>query len=273
METAHATDIRDVTDEEVAAYREQGWAKLDGFVGAESVERLLAHFQERMGVDASAIVDTRSGTPGLKGRGVSALWQMYENPSKQDEWVRSWSHSAAIGRVGARLLGTPARWYNDQVVCKLPAARDGGPTPWHQDLSYHALDRRGRMSIWIALVDIPPEKGTMRFLTGSHMTPPLGRYVHRSDGVDTVSDHPWLLDRFEVSPPLHLRAGDATVHDSQLVHSAPENATDELRWVYSLTLIPHDTLYTGSANRLTDGIGLTVNQPFDHPDFPVLDSA
>ena len=23
--------------------------------------------------------------------------------------------------------------------------------------------------------------------------------------------------------------------------------------------------------RLTDGIGLTVNQPFDHPDFPLLD--
>jgi ectoine hydroxylase-related dioxygenase (phytanoyl-CoA dioxygenase family) len=272
METASAGEVRDVTDEEVAAYHDQGWAKLEGFVSPDTVARLLGYFQERMGADASTIVDSRHGTPGLKGRGLSAMWQMYENPAKQDERVRAFSHSAGIGRAAARLLGKPARWYNDQVICKLPASREGGPTPWHQDLSYHALDRRGRMSIWIALVDIPPERGTMRFLTGSHMTAPLGRYVHRSDGVDTVTDNPWLLDRYEVSPPLHLRAGDATVHDSQLVHSAPENRTEEPRWVYSLTVIPQDTLYTGLANRLTDGIGLTVNQPFDHPDFPVLAS-
>lgn len=270
MGTTVTADVRDVTDAEVAAYREQGWAHLEGFVSPEAVERLLARFQARMGADAAQAVDTRGGTPGLKGKSLNAMWQMYENPSREDEWVRAWSHAPAIGRAATRLVGKPVRFYNDQVICKLPVSREGGPTPWHQDLSYHALDRRGRMSIWIALVDCPPEKGTMRFLTGTHLLAPLGRYVHRSDGVDAVTDNPWLLERYEVSPPLHLRAGDATLHDAELVHSAPENTTDSPRWAYSLTVIPQDTLYTGLANRLTDGAGLQVNQPFDHPQFPVL---
>jgi hypothetical protein len=223
-----------------------------------------------MGEDAAITSDTRQATPGMKNSATSALWQLLENPSREDDWIRAWSHSAAMGRLAARLLGGPARFYNDQVLCKVPAAEAGGRTPWHQDLPYHPFDRRGRMSIWIALVDCPPEKGTMRFLSGSHMLPPLGRYVHRTDGVDTLTDNPWLLDRFETSPPLHLRAGDATIHDAQIVHSAPENQTTDLRWVYSATVFPADALYTGLANRLTDNIGLVVNEPFDHPDFPVL---
>ena len=268
-----ATGIRDVTDEEVAAYREQGWVKLDAFIGADVVATLLERAQARMGVDAAGTADTRKVTPGMGNRTVSALWQLYETPSRHDEWIDAWSHSAAMGRVAARLLGRPARFYNDQVMCKLPASLQGGPTPWHQDLPYHAFDRRGRLSIWIPLVDCPPEQGSLRFLTGSHMLPALGRYVHRTDGVDTVTDNPWLLERFEISPPLHMKAGDATVHDANIVHSAPENRTGELRWVYSATMFPHDALYTGLANRLTDGIGLVVNQPFDHPDFPILEAS
>ena len=265
--------IRAITEAEVATFRRQGWAKLENFVDPAIAARLLDRFMTHMGADASGISDKRALTPGLKGRGISALWQMYENPTQTDEVVRSWSQSAGMGRAISQLFGKPARFYNDQVICKLPVSRAGGSTPWHQDLTYHPLDRRGRMSVWVPLVDCPPEKGTMRFLTGSHMLPPLGRYVHRSDGVDAVSDNPWLLQQFEVSPPLHLRVGDVTIHDSEIVHSAPENQTEDLRWVYSTTYIPHDVLYTGLANRLTDGLDLTVNSPFDHPAFPVLASA
>src|ERR1700761_4332995 len=100
METANAAAVRDVTNAEVQAYREQGWAKLEGFVSPDVVARLLGYFQERMGADASTIVDSRGGTPGLKGRGLSAMWQMYENPAKHDQRVRELAHSAALRRAG-----------------------------------------------------------------------------------------------------------------------------------------------------------------------------
>ena len=51
-----------------------------------------------------------------------------------------------------------------------------------------------------------------------------------------------------ISPPLDLRAGDVTVHDALTVHSAPENETDSIRWVYSITWFPAETLYTGPSS-------------------------
>ena len=117
---------------------------------------------------------------------------------------------------------------------------------------------------------LPPEKGTLRFLNGSHRERLLGRYAHRTDGVDIVDANPWLLDRYELSPPHHLRAGDATVHDHQTIHSAPQNETSSPRWVYTTHRFPADALYTGCPQRFTEGLGLEVNQVLDHPNFPLL---
>lgn len=282
MPSVATVGVRRLTGEEVSAYTEQGWVKLDAFLSTEATAALLTRVVERMGEDAARVADTRNRPAGTQRGGLGAgaapssttrpqeMFRPYMNPSREDEWIYALSHSSEMARVGASIFGKPARFYNGQVMCKAPAAQDGGKTPWHQDLPYHPFDRRGRMTVWVALVDCPPNKGTLRFLTGSHMLPPLGRYVSRADGLDMVDDNPWLLERYEVSPPLHLRAGDATLHDSGIVHSAPENTTDQLRWVYSVTMFPHDVLYTGLPQGLTDGIGLTINQPFDHPDFPIL---
>jgi hypothetical protein len=56
------------------------------------------------------------------------------------------------------------------------------------------------------------------------------------------------------------------------VHCAPENATDDIRWVYAVAACPADVLYTGAANRRTDGLGLQINAPLEHPNFPILPS-
>jgi ectoine hydroxylase-related dioxygenase (phytanoyl-CoA dioxygenase family) len=73
-----------------------------------------------------------------------------------------------------------------------------------------------------------------------------------------------------MSPPLHLKAGDATVHSVLVGHGASENQTDEPRWAYICAYIPGDALYTGAPNYNYDGIGLEVNKPIDHPRFPIL---
>ena len=269
MEMENSIYVRSLNDDEVAGYRRDGWAVLRDFVDPQLIQSLLTLFRKEMGADAGRTSDRRA-MQGLPSEKMTPLWQNYDVPSQDFDEVRALSHSPAIGRAVGQLLGKPVRFYNDQVICKLPVAGTGGPTPWHQDLPYHPFDRRGRISIWFPLMECPPEMGTMRFLTGTHMLPPLGRYVHRTDGVDTVSDNPWLLEQYEVSPPLHLYPGDVTIHDAEVIHSAPTNETDDLRWVYSSTYIPSDTLYTGIVNRRTDGLGLKVNQVFDHPQFPLI---
>jgi hypothetical protein len=269
---AIAEGIRDATGDEVAFYRENGWVKLEGLIDPALIAKLLERAQAFMGADASVTRDERAAN--LKNEKLNALWQFYEHLSGDDEFVHDFSHARELGRVAYRLLGDrPVRFYSDEILCKLPVTGGGSKTPWHQDYPYHPFDRRGVCQFWIPLVDSPPEKGTMRFLSGSHDSGPWGRFVHRTDGVDLLDAFPELKDRFPISEPLHLQVGDITVHDRNTIHSAPPNTTDTPRWTFAQGFFPDDSLYTGAPNRRMDGLGLTVNQRLDHPKFPLVYAA
>ena len=263
------TGIRAVTDDEIAFYRENGWVCLRGLMSKSLAAEVLRRSQEKMGTDARAAMPDNRGQ--IMSPQLQALWQNWQNPAHEDAFFAGLSMSSPVGRVASRLLGgRPVRFWSDTIMCKLPAAQGGAKTPWHQDFPYHAMDRQGILNIWVALVDIPPEMGSLRFLSGSHRLGPMGRVVHRTDGLDMLDLYPELFEELTVSEPLRLEPGDATVHNLMTIHFAPENATDRLRWNYLASLFPADTLFTGAQQRRTDGLGLTVNQPYDHPLFPEI---
>lgn len=261
--------IREVTDEEVTHYRSRGWVKLENLMAPELAGELLAQAQARMGETATAeLPDNRAGimTPQLR-----ALWNDWQNPSEENDFFRAVSQSPAMGRLASRLLrGRPVRWWSDAILCKLPSSGGGSRTPWHQDFPYLSVDRIGLMNVWVALVDMPADMGTMRFLDGSHRLGPMGRVIQRTDGKDLVDLFPWIGDEHNVSGPFPLKAGDATVHDWMTVHAAPANMTERPRWVYTNSLLPADALFTGAQQRRTDGLDLKLNEPLEHPRFPVL---
>jgi hypothetical protein len=266
--------VRAVGDDEVAHFRAKGWVKLERLFTPWVVEELLARARERMGSQPMTV--SRS-SPAERTANEFHWYARWDGCSQQDEWIRSLSHSAELAGVASALMddrppgGDDAvRFYFDHFFVKVPVSSRGGPTPWHQDLPHHPLDRQGVLTIWVALVDCPPEKGSLRFLSGSHRAGLLGRYLNRRDEITLVDEHPWVLDRFELSPPLHLRPGDATVHDLAIVHHAPENVTDSPRWVYAVQWLPPSARYTGAPNHRTDGLGLQVDRPLEHARFPVI---
>jgi ectoine hydroxylase-related dioxygenase (phytanoyl-CoA dioxygenase family) len=269
--TAQSIDasIREVTDGEAAFYRENGWVVLRGLMAPELAGEILQNAKDRMGERADA--EMPDNRPGIMNPQLRALWNDWQNPAEENDFFRSVSHSAAMGRVGKRLLrDRDARWWGDSILCKRPAADGGSRTPWHQDFPYLSHDRSGIMNVWVALVPMPPEMGTMRFLSGSQRLGPMGRVIHRTDGKDLLDLYPWISEEYEVSEALTLQPGDATVHDWLTVHAAPSNDSDQPRWAYTDSLFPADTLYTGAQQRRTDGLELKVNQEFDHPRFPII---
>jgi ectoine hydroxylase-related dioxygenase (phytanoyl-CoA dioxygenase family) len=218
-----------------------------------------------MGADADS--------PEFAGRG--ARYAAWSNPSDDVVWLREVSQSAGLAHIAADLTGGRAlRWYSDSVMAKKRAASGGERTPWHQDFPQHAFDRAGGLTLWIPLVDCPSERGTLRFLTGSHRAGPLGRFGRRADGVargrDLVDTYPEVTHAYPQSPALDLAVGDATAHDILTVHSAPPNEIDGTRWVYSITWFPAETLYTGAYSYHSNGLGMTVDAEFDDNRFPVV---
>lgn len=259
-------EVRTVTAEEVNSYQRNGWVYLPHLVSSDHAARLLSHAKGLMGEDASTSVTDKPGRSAEQ----RAWFCDFDEPSLVDRILGTYAHSPDLGRVASDLMGSvPVRFFQDQLLVKAPAAEGGGPTTWHHDMSYLPLDRNGVAHVWLALVDVPPEKGSMRFLDGSHRLGLFGRSMF-SDKGDLTQTHPELFETQTMSPPLHLSPGDATVHDASIAHYAPPNETGEPRWAYMTAFFRADALYTGAEYRVTKRAdGLEINKVLDHPRFPI----
>jgi Phytanoyl-CoA dioxygenase (PhyH) len=271
--------VRDVSDDEVSAFREQGWVSLPGLVSPDLAGALLSHLKAVTGLDYDELPrdhpDADAVVERVRGEGVAKIFYMSR---LHDDTVWDVVTSRKLGEAAARLTGKrPLRLITDGVICKLPAwtERDlkagimTGQTPWHQDFGPVPWDRAGAVQFWLALCEITPEMGSMQHLTGSHREPPLGVEHYTTD--QTLPDlYPELWDKYELSPAHHFHPGDVLAHDSLTVHYAQANRTERLRWVYTSYRAPANTLYNGIPNTRFTEFNLEPWKPFDHPKFPVV---
>jgi ectoine hydroxylase-related dioxygenase (phytanoyl-CoA dioxygenase family) len=128
-------------------------------------------------------------------------------------------------------MGVPAvRIYHDQALFKEPG---GGPTPWHQDQYYWPLDTNQTVTMWMPLVPVPPEIGSMTFGSGSQRLGFLGQFFisEESDRVfeKMIADKDIRRDSYGAMAP-----GDATWHSGWTLHSAAGNPTEAMREVMTI---------------------------------------
>lgn len=148
-----------------------------------------------------------------------------------DERIERFVLSRRFAGVAAGLLGVDrVRLYHDQALCKGPG---GGRTPWHQDQFYWPLDTDRTITMWMPLVDVPSEVGSMTFASGSHRLGDL-----RGKPIGKESDREFAQLIAERDLPTHtygaMAAGDATFHSGWTIHSAGRNPSERLRTVMTV---------------------------------------
>ena len=225
--------LREVTDEEVAFYQEYGWVMMKQLVAPEFATELL-----RVGQEWSLAQPDGDGLP----RSITGLARQ-----EGTEPFRSFMFSDRMSQNAMRLVNrkrlkgvdVPLRYRIDLLLQKLPGA--AGQT-YHQDSSEHGSDRVGELQFWLALAEVTPEMGAMRFVSRSHREGPLGA-VFNDDQGDLLEQFPNLTSLLELSPPFHYQPGDCTVHHGYTVHGGPANSTDKPRWSYLFSYSPADTRY------------------------------
>ncbi|MEU7811117.1 phytanoyl-CoA dioxygenase family protein [Pseudonocardia sp. NPDC049154] len=248
-----------VTAEQVRSFGEHGWVSLPGFLSAEAVEAIrvpLAQLDFRPPPEPGGTVYVRD----VSAAAASSL-RKQEGLAWKHPFFRDLAISRRVAGAAVRLMGVDeALLVQDSSFYKPPG---GGETSYHQDLPFFPFDRQGGITIWIALIDMEPDMGPLRYLDGSHREGPLGRFF----GSDPREVYPALGER-AVAAGHAMRAGDAQVHWDLTVHGAAANTSERAREAFTMRYIRADTLYTGSPHPHYSSFGMAPGSRFaEVPDF------
>ena len=158
---------------------------------------------------------------------IGNLW------TKDDE-ISRFVLAKRFAKIAADLMGVDGvRIYHDQALFKEPG---GGHTPWHQDQIYWPLDTNNTITMWMPLVPISEEVGSMTFASTSHKLGYINKLVISDESHKTLAQY--IEGKgLETITYGAMAAGDATFHAGWTLHSAPGNPTDTMRKV--MTIIYH----------------------------------
>ncbi len=250
--TATTTQVH-LTDDQIEGYRRDGYIHVPGVLSPEEVDRYreaaARAYDELTSLDES-----------------NQMFRQIVNVWKSDPVLRELTLHQGLATLATQLAGVPLRLWHDQLLIKKP--HNATPTEFHQDAPYwpHA-NARHQLSAWVALVDVPVERGCMTFIPGSHQRHDI-RAIDLTDSHDLFAAAPDLAYQQRVTVP--LRAGDCTFHNGYLAHTANSNDTDEFRYAMVDIYVDADVTYSGKSHVCTNGMGLEVGDHLPDEAFPPL---
>ena len=225
-------DVREVSRDTIDDYRTKGHAVVRGLASQLEIDAYLPAISDatfRMRGDERPLAER--DTYGKAFIQSMNLWTI-------DELVKRFVFARRFARVAAELMGVRGvRLYHDQALFKEPG---GGLTPWHQDQVYWPLDSDKTITMWMPLVDVPSDVGSVVFASGSHHSGNLG-------GAEIGDDSQHYFDRliternFTTHSYAPMRAGDATFHSGWTLHGAPANETKTMRCVMTVIYFADNT--------------------------------
>jgi ectoine hydroxylase-related dioxygenase (phytanoyl-CoA dioxygenase family) len=198
---------------------------------------LLKHVATKEDIDAvrpmiMGVVDKIAHAGESQGRisDYSKMFTQTTNVWRQNEAIREFIFARRFARIAADLMGVNGvRLYHDQALVKEPG---GKKTPWHQDYYYWPLATEHTVTMWMPLVDVTPEMGSMSFVLGSHVS---GAYDQLPISETSQDYFERIIHREQSGVRSYsLNAGDATFHSGRTLHAAHANASAQRREIITI---------------------------------------
>jgi ectoine hydroxylase-related dioxygenase (phytanoyl-CoA dioxygenase family) len=228
-----------IPPEQATAFARDGHALVPGLASREEVDAF------RDAIVVAARENNLETRPMAERPTYNRAFLQTANLWRVSPVVQRFVFSPRFARVAADLLGVEGvRLYHDQALLK---EAGGGHTPWHQDQFYWPFRERLTITMWMALVDVPPNVGTMTFATGTHL---MGALVDEPISDESEAAFADLVAARDL--PTHtygaVRAGDATFHAGWTLHRAGPNPTDDLRSVMTVIYVADGVLVAPPEN-------------------------
>lgn len=236
---------RPVPNEIKDSYRRNGHALVRGLASADEVAAY------RNVITAAVLRFNEEQRPLAERDTYGKAFLQIMNLWRRDAGVRRFTLARRFACVAAELMGVDGvRIYHDQALYKEPG---GGPTPFHQDQYYWPLDTANTITMWMPLVRVTEEVGSMTFATASHR---LGYIANLpiSDKSEAefrrfIAEHGLVTHSYGA-----MAAGDATFHSGWTLHGAGGNPTGEMREVMTIIYMAAEArvIEPDNPNRVAD---------------------
>jgi ectoine hydroxylase-related dioxygenase (phytanoyl-CoA dioxygenase family) len=218
-------DGYELTTEQIAGYQKKGHMLLRNVVSPEEINAyrpLIGDLVKSLNHHKKPLEER--DTYGKAFIQVMNLW-------KSSEAVARIVLARRFAKIAADLMGVSGvRIYHDQALFKEPG---GGHTPWHQDQIYWPFDTDKTITMWMPLVPITKEVGSMTFASESHINGYVSKALISDESHRTLKEYIEAKGLEQVNYGA-LAAGDATFHAGWTLHSAPGNPTDMMREVMTI---------------------------------------
>ena len=211
-----------LTDEQIAAYRRDGFVKLANVLTQDVLSEFGAEFTRLVyALNRQKLSLAERNTYGKAFLQVPNLWE-------HSEKVKTFVLCRRLGKIAAELMGVSGvRMYHDQALYKEPG---GGFTPWHVDQFYWPLANDNTVTAWIPLQAVPEEMGPLSFCIGSHKL-----LQNRGLSISDESEQKigrTLHDFSKCASPFAL--GEVSFHSGWTFHRAGPNQSDQMRAVMTI---------------------------------------
>ncbi len=226
---------RIVTPEEIEYYDSNGYVYLPEVASKEEIEA----FRPVIESVVKSTVESRDTQGRLDDYG--RMFHQVTNAWKLDDRVAEFVLASKFAGIAAQLMGVKGvRLYHDQALFKPPS---GEKTYWHQDMFYWPLKTDKTITMWMPLVDVDEEMGTMIFACGSHHQGLASSSPISEEGGEVV-ERVVKENGYECRSHA-LKAGDATFHSGYTIHSAYPNRSKSTREVMTV-------IYYADGTRIVD---------------------
>ena len=169
----------------------------------------------------------------------------------------------------AQALGAARlRFWHDQVFAKPPGHR--GVVPWHQDYSYWTRTAPPcHVTLNLLLDDADEESGCIQFVPGSHRWGLLPKLPFDAPLEAIRAQLPQGATWRPVAVP--VRAGQATIHHSHVLHGSDRNRSARWRRAAVLNYMADGVRVADGSQPLLRGVPLLPTGALvDGPDFPIV---
>ncbi len=235
----------------IESYRTQGFVRIPGIISKDEAREYGARALEV----AEKMRDLSAG---------SKVFTQLVNAWREDETMKRLTLHPNVAAVATRLAGVPLRLWHDQILIKQP--HNNVATEFHQDQPYWPHQNSANpISAWIALCDVPVERGCMTFIPGSFRRTDL-EMQNLNDAGSLFSLCPELAWEPRVTVP--LQAGDCTFHHGRCAHMATSNFTDDPRIAHVVIFMDEAVQFAGRPHVVTDALKLDIGAPLDNELFP-----